>query len=177
MASSQITMFADGCLLRLRGYSVHLPSTSERSEHILTVCCMLHADAKLLKRIPVQTKIAIGFEIHDWVCDGVRDDCPMEWGVHVELPKISFFLTFRVCCSAWLLHAVTRAAASVLTTHWALCSLYVTSSHSLFVTAAFSLFTSVFACKHVLAWGTKRRSAWRALLCGKKNAGQGVSGQ
>jgi len=35
MASLQITLFEDGYLLRLRGNSVHLPSTSERSEHVL----------------------------------------------------------------------------------------------------------------------------------------------
>ena len=110
---------------------------------------------------------AIGFEIHDRVCDGVRDDCRMEWGVHVELPKISF-LKFRLYCSTQLLHAVTRAAASLLPTNWALCSLYVTLSHSLFVMSAFSQFTSVFACKHVLACGTKRRSAWERCWAERK---------
>ncbi len=72
---------------------------------------------KLLKRILIQTNDAIGFEIHDWVYDGVRDDYPVQWVAHVDIPRKSF-VTFRVCCSAQLVHAVTRACAPALPADW-----------------------------------------------------------
>ena len=72
----------------------------------------------LLKRIITQANDGIGLEIHDWVHDGIQDDYPREWGdAHVEVPRRSY-VTFRVCCSEQLVHAITRAAACALPQDW-----------------------------------------------------------
>jgi hypothetical protein len=72
----------------------------------------------LLKRLLMSINDGIGLDVHDWVYDGVADDCPREWGgEHVEIPRNSY-ATFRISCSAQLLDSIKNCAGAAIPKDW-----------------------------------------------------------
>jgi hypothetical protein len=72
----------------------------------------------LLKRLLASINAGIGLDVHDWVYDGVADDCPREWGEeHVEIPRNSY-ATFRISCSAQLLDSIKNCAGAAIPKDW-----------------------------------------------------------
>jgi Ran GTPase-activating protein (RanGAP) involved in mRNA processing and transport len=98
------------------GLSVAFDDFSLVGYYDLQLAVQDHRD--FLKRVIMQASDDFGLSVHDWVYDGIQDDCPMAWGQEgVEIPKNSY-ATFRVCCSPQLVDAVRQAGGGAIPSDW-----------------------------------------------------------